>query len=65
MKEFEYKMVVGYVIEKMMDDEILLKELGNDGWELVSVVYPVKPRNKGLGAKAALYYLKREILKNK
>ena len=60
MKKFEYKKLVGNTQEALINDGIILNEHGDNGWELVSVVYPVKPRNKGLGAKAALYYFKRE-----
>lgn len=70
MKKFEYKIVIGNVVEKIFQDqsplgndgdEVRLNELGEDGWELVSVIYPVKPKNEGIGARAALYYLKREL----
>lgn len=60
MKKFEYKIIIGSSVERIFDDEKILGDYGADGWELVSVVYPVKPRDRGVGAKAALYYLKRE-----
>lgn len=61
MKKFEYKMIIGNVTEQMLEDETMLQELGNEGWELVSTIYPVKPKDRGIGAKATLYYLKREL----
>ncbi|MCH7883498.1 DUF4177 domain-containing protein [Patescibacteria group bacterium] len=61
MKKFEYKMIAGSPHERIFDDEGMLRDYGAEGWELVSVIYPVKPKNKGLRAKAALYYLKREL----
>ena len=54
-------MIIGKPHERIFDDEGMLKDCGTDGWELVSVIYPVKPKNEGFGAKATLYYLKREI----
>ena len=54
-------MIAGSPHERIFDDEGMLRDYGAEGWELVSVIYPVKPKNKGLRAKAALYYLKREL----
>ncbi|MCK5059657.1 MAG: DUF4177 domain-containing protein [Candidatus Pacebacteria bacterium] len=63
MKKFEYKMIIGSPHERIFDDQEMLRSHGAEGWELVSVIYPVKPKNEGIGARAALYYLKRELEK--
>ena len=68
MKRFEYKILIGK--EKVLagvlggGDEPLLNDSGNEGWELVSVIYPVHPAksvDRKMGERAALYHLKREI----
>ena len=58
MEKFEYKIAIG---DYTLDDERMLNNYGLEGWELTSLIYPVKPKNQGIGAKAALYYLKRKL----
>lgn len=67
MRKYEYKIVIGknvfmlQVDDNVLNDESMLSNLGKEGWELVSVIYPVKAGGIGSSVKIALYYLKREI----
>ncbi len=60
MKKFEYKIAWGSVDFTPGDDEAILQELGNEGWELVSWIEG-RARKQGIGAKRLYYFLKREI----
>ncbi len=60
MKRFEYKILYGSVDFNPSEDERMLQELGNEGWELVSWIEG-KARKQGIGAKRLYYFLKREI----
>lgn len=57
MKKFEYKVEIG--AERFLDEN-MLNMYGEQGWELVSFIYPVKPWGSGIGTKTALYIFKRE-----
>ena len=62
MKKFEYKIEVGSedIIKK--EDEFLLNELGEKGWELVAKELVKNVKTDGiLGGKRQVYWLKREL----
>lgn len=59
-KKFEYKIIIGE--HRPEKDELMLNELGGDGWEIIAVsVVPIQKRGELFGSRKTCYWLKREI----
>ncbi len=63
MKNYAYKIVEGSVDFTPSEDERILTDAGNDGWELISWIEG-KAKGDGFGAKRIYYLMKREIVKD-
>ena len=62
IKKFEYKIIIGSEDLIVKEDETLLNDLGNDGWELVCIDAVKNFKRDGVfGGKRTAYWLKREI----
>ncbi len=61
MAKFEYTYLSVDHNKDVMDNHIeMLNAWGKDGWELVSVVYPIEERLHG--DRSLVFFLRREIL---